>query len=278
MSEHGPVSHVESIYDDDTSSGKSAIRIASVAALGGFLFGYDSAVINGAVAAIEDHFVVSAEALGFAVASALLGAAAGALTAGGVADRFGRLYVMKIAAVLFLISAIGTGFANSLWMLVLFRIVGGLGVGFASVIAPAYIAEIAPAHIRGRLGSLQQLAIVSGIFVSLLVDYILAQMAGGSREELWFGLEAWRWMFLAMAVPAVIYGALALTIPESPRYLIAAHKIPEARKVLTALLGEKDLEVKIDRIRASVAREKKPSMADIKGPAPGLMPSCSRAR
>ncbi|HRC42255.1 sugar porter family MFS transporter [Nostocoides sp.] len=272
MSEHGPVSHVESIYDDDTSSGKSAIRIASVAALGGFLFGYDSAVINGAVAAIEDHFVVSAEALGFAVASALLGAAAGALTAGGVADRFGRLYVMKIAAVLFLISAIGTGFANSLWMLVLFRIVGGLGVGFASVIAPAYIAEIAPAHIRGRLGSLQQLAIVSGIFVSLLVDYILAQMAGGSREELWFGLEAWRWMFLAMAVPAVIYGALALTIPESPRYLIAAHKIPEARKVLTALLGEKDLEVKIDRIRASVAREKKPSMADIKGPALGLMP------
>ena len=273
MSEHGPVSDVESIYDDqDTSSGKSAIRIASVAALGGFLFGYDSAVINGAVSAVEDHFAVSSESLGFAVASALLGAAAGAFTAGGIADKVGRLSVMKIAAVLFLISALGTGFANSLTMLIIFRIIGGLGVGFASVIAPAYIAEIAPAHIRGRLGSLQQLAIVTGIFVSLLVDYLLANAAGGSREELWGGLEAWRWMFLAMAVPAVIYGALSLTIPESPRYLIATHKIPEARKVLTALLGEKNLEVKIDRIRASVAREKKPSMADVKGPALGLMP------
>ncbi len=273
MSEHGPVSDVESIYDDaDTSSGRSAIRIASVAALGGFLFGYDSAVINGAVSAIETHFEVSSEALGFAVASALLGAAVGAFTAGGVADKMGRLAVMKVAAVLFFVSAFGTGFANSLWMLVVFRIIGGLGVGFASVIAPAYIAEIAPARIRGRLGSLQQLAIVTGIFVSLLVDYLLANAAGGSREVLWMGLEAWRWMFLAMAIPAVIYGVLSLTIPESPRYLIAAHKIPEARKVLTALLGEKNLEVKIDRIRSSVAREKKPSMADVKGPALGLMP------
>ena len=195
-------------------------------------------MINGAVSAVEDHFAVSSESLGFAVASALLGAAAGAFTAGGIADKVGRLSVMKIAAVLFLISALGTGFANSLTMLIIFRIIGGLGVGFASVIAPAYIAEIAPAHIRGRLGSLQQLAIVTGIFVSLLVDYLLANAAGGSREELWGGLEAWRWMFLAMAVPAVIYGVLSLTIPESPRYLIATHKIPEARKVLTALLGE----------------------------------------
>ncbi len=273
MSEHGPVPEVESIYDDeDTRSGKSAIRIAGVAALGGFLFGYDSAVINGAVSAIESHFEVSSEALGFAVASALLGAAVGAFTAGGVADRMGRLAVMKVAAVLFLVSALGTGFANSLWMLVVFRIVGGLGVGLASVIAPAYIAEIAPAHIRGRLGSLQQLAIVTGIFVSLLVDYLLANAAGGSREVLWAGWEAWRWMFLAMAIPAVVYGALSMTIPESPRYLIATHKIPEARKVLTALLGERNLEVKIDRIASSVAREKKPSMADVRGPALGLMP------
>ena len=273
MSEHGPVSDEESIYDDsDTASGKSAVRIASVAALGGFLFGYDSAVINGAVSAIEKKFEVGSASLGFAVASALLGAAAGAVYAGRLADKVGRLSVMKLAAILFFISAIGTGFAQSLWMVVLFRIVGGLGVGAASVIAPAYIAEIAPAAIRGRLGSLQQLAIVTGIFTSLLVDYLLADAAGSSHDELWLGLEAWRWMFLAMAVPAVIYGLLSTTIPESPRYLIATHKIPEARKVLSTLLGQRNLEVKIDRIQRSLHREDKPSMADLKGPALGLMP------
>ena len=273
MSEHAPVPDGESIYDDsDTSSGRSAVRIASVAALGGFLFGYDSAVINGAVSAIESRFEVGSASLGFAVASALLGAAAGAIYAGRLADRVGRLAVMKLAAVLFFVSALGTGFAQSLWMLVVFRIVGGLGVGAASVIAPAYIAEIAPSSIRGRLGSLQQLAIVTGIFCSLLVDYLFANAAGSSRDTLWFGLEAWRWMFLAMAVPAVAYGVLSLTIPESPRYLIATHKIPEARRVLSTLLGQRNLEVRIDRIQRSLHSEKKPSMADLKGPALGLMP------
>ncbi len=273
MSEHGPAPEVESIYDDEeTSSGRSALRIASVAALAGFLFGYDSAVINGAVSAIERRFEVPAAELGFAVASALLGAAVGAIFAGRIADRFGRLMVMRVAAVLFFVSAIGTGFAPSLWLLVVFRIVGGLGVGAASVIAPAYIAEIAPARIRGRLGSLQQLAIVTGIFVSLLIDYILAALAGSSHDVLWLGLEAWRWMFLAMMVPAVLYGVLSLTIPESPRYLIATHRIPEARKVLSALLGEKNLEVKIDKIRSTLSRETKPSMKDLRGPALGLLP------
>ncbi len=273
MSEHGPVPEGESIYDgSDTSTGRSAVRIASVAALGGFLFGYDSAVINGAVSAIETRFEVGSASLGFAVASALLGAAAGAVYAGRLADKVGRLSVMKLAAVLFFISAFGTGLAQSLWMVILFRIIGGLGVGAASVIAPAYIAEIAPSGIRGRLGSLQQLAIVTGIFASLLVDYLFANAAGSSHDELWLGLEAWRWMFLAMAVPAVVYGVLSMTIPESPRYLIATHKIPEARKVLSALLGGKNLEVKIDQIQRSLHREKKPSMADLKGPALGLMP------
>ena len=206
--------------------------MATVAALGGFLFGYDSAVINGAVSAIGEVFNVESTTLGFAVASALLGAAAGAMLAGRIADRIGRLRVMQIAAVLFLISALGAGFSVDIGMLIVFRIIGGLGVGIASVIAPAYIAEIAPASLRGRLGSLQQLAIVTGIFISLLVDYIFATVAGGSTEIVW-GLAAWRWMFLAMAVPAIVYGVLSLTIPESPRYLIANLRIPEARKVLT---------------------------------------------
>lgn len=254
-----------SVYDDD-SQGSGVIRIATVAALGGFLFGYDSAVINGAVAAVEREFQADSASLGFAVASALLGAAVGALAAGRIADRVGRLAVMRIAAVLFFVSAIGTGFATSLSMLVIFRIVGGLGVGMASVIAPAYIAEIAPARIRGRLASLQQLAIVTGIFISLLVDFLFARAAGGSSEPYWFGFDAWQWMFLAMAVPAIIYGLLSLTIPESPRFLIAKHRIPDARAVLSKLLGETNLDTKIERIRRSMERETEPSWKDLKSP------------
>ena len=212
MGEHGASFSGESIYDD-TDEGSGVVRIASVAALGGFLFGYDSAVINGAVAAINDQFGTDPAELGFAVASALLGAAAGALLAGRIADHIGRLMVMRIAAILFFISAIGTGLSPNVWWLVLFRVVGGLGVGIASVIAPAYIAEIAPAKLRGRLGSLQQLAIVTGIFISFLVDYVIAAWAGSASADFWFGLEAWRWMFIAMVIPAIIYGLLALTIP-----------------------------------------------------------------
>jgi sugar porter (SP) family MFS transporter len=140
----------------------------------------------------------------------------------------------------------------------------------ASVIAPAYIAETSPARIRGRLGSLQQLAIVSGIFVSLAVDYLLAHLAGGASKPLWFGLEAWRWMFLMMAVPAVIYGLLTFTIPESPRYLVARHRIPEARKVLTMLLGEKNLDITIDRIQSTLSGETKPSWRDLRKPTGGV--------
>jgi sugar porter (SP) family MFS transporter len=258
------------ISDDDFSSGGTAIRIASVAALGGLLFGYDSAVINGAVDSIQEDFGIGNAELGFAVASALLGAATGAMTAGWIADKIGRISVMKIAAVLFLISAIGTGFAHDVWTVVLFRIIGGIGVGVASVIAPAYIAETSPPRIRGRLGSLQQLAIVLGIFASFAVNWLLQWAAGGPNEPLWFGLDAWRWMFLMMAIPALVYGALAFTIPESPRYLVASHKIPEARKVLSMLLGEKNLEITITRIQDTLEREDKPSLRDLKKPTGGI--------
>jgi SP family sugar:H+ symporter-like MFS transporter len=261
----GGAETTESIYEDH-APGKGVVRISAVAALAGFLFGYDSAVINGAVAAVQKAFNVGAGSLGFAVASALLGAAAGALVAGRIADHFGRLVVMRIAAVLFLLSALGTGFAPSLWVLIVFRIIGGLGVGMASVIAPAYIAEISPARIRGRLGSLQQLAIVIGIFISLLVDFLLALAAGGSGEPLWFGLAAWRWMFLIMAIPAIIYGLLSLTIPESPRFLIAEHRIDEAKTILTKLLGGTNIDATIERIRATMERETEPSWHDLRTP------------
>jgi sugar porter (SP) family MFS transporter len=265
---HGPIAgDGPSVFGDEKhTSGTSAVRIASVAALGGLLFGYDSAVINGAVASISQDFGVEGLTLGNAVASALLGAAVGAMTAGRIADRIGRITVMKIAAVLFFISAIGTGLAPNVWVLVVFRIVGGVAVGIASVIAPAYIAETSPPRIRGRLGSLQQLAIVSGIFLSLAIDYVLAQLAGGANEPLWLGLDAWRWMFLVMMVPAVVYGSLTFTIPESPRYLVASHKVPEACKVLSMLLGEKNLEITIERIKETLEREDKPSWRDLRKP------------
>ncbi|HRD11049.1 MAG TPA: sugar porter family MFS transporter [Mycobacterium sp.] len=258
--------------DEDFSSGGTAVKIASVAALGGLLFGYDSAVINGAVSSIEKTFHIGSAALGFAVASALLGAAAGAMTAGRLADRIGRIAVMKIAAVLFFISAIGTALATSVWLIVIFRVIGGIGVGVASVIAPAYIAETSPPRIRGRLGSLQQLAIVLGIFASFAVNWVLQNLAADNdpMNDLWLGMAAWRWMFLIMAIPAVLYGVLAFTIPESPRYLVASHKIPEARKVLTMLLGEKNLEITITRIQETLEREDKPSWRDLRKPTGGI--------
>ncbi|MDT5090888.1 MAG: hypothetical protein QOH60_251 [Mycobacterium sp.] len=268
----GPVGDSPEIFEEDEefSSGRSAIRIATVAALGGLLFGYDSAVINGAVKSIQEVFKIDDITLGLATASALLGAAAGALTAGRIADRIGRIAVMKIAALFFLVSAIGTGLAPNVWLLVVFRIVGGIGVGVASVIAPAYIAETSPPGIRGRLGSLQQLAIVSGIFLSFAVNALLQYIAGGPNNDLWLGLPAWRWMFLVMAVPALVYGTLAYTIPESPRYLVATHRVPEARKVLTKLLGTKNLEITIVRIKETLEREDKPSWRDLRKPTGGI--------
>jgi sugar porter (SP) family MFS transporter len=258
------------ISDEDFSSGRTAVRIASVAALGGLLFGYDSAVINGAVDSIQEDFNIDNAKLGFAVASALLGAAVGAMSAGRIADAIGRISVMKIAAAFFLVSAIGTALAPNVWLVVAFRVVGGIGVGVASVIAPAYIAETSPPGIRGRLGSLQQLAIVSGIFLSFAVNWVLQHIAGGPNEPLWLGLDAWRWMFMVMAIPALLYGGLAFTIPESPRYLVASHKIPEARRVLTMLLGKKNLEITIDRIRETLEREDKPSWKDLRKPTGGI--------
>jgi MFS transporter, SP family, sugar:H+ symporter len=247
-------------------------RLASSAALGGFLFGYDSSVINGAVSAIGDHYGVGATGLGFTVSSALLGAAAGAIIAGRAADRFGRLAAMRLAAVLFLISALGTGLVDSLAWLIVFRVIGGVGVGMASVVAPAYIAEIAPARQRGRLGSVQQLAIVLGIFVALLADYAFATAAGGSGKPFWLGLAAWRWMFLAMTVPALIYGGLSLTIPESPRYLVSRERLQEAVRVLRRVLGDVDVDAKVDQIRQTLNVERRPRLADVRGPALGLLP------
>ncbi|WP_068429323.1 sugar porter family MFS transporter [Piscicoccus intestinalis] len=247
------------------------IQLAAVAALGGFLFGFDTAVINGAVTPMRDDFGMSAGLTGFVVSSALLACMVGAYLAGALADRIGRIRVMVLAAVLFTVSAIGSGLAFGPWDMILWRAVGGIGVGAASVIAPAYIAEISPASIRGRLGSLQQLAIVTGIFVALLSDFAIAAAAGGGGEEFWFGLPAWRWMFMTEVIPAIIYGALALTIPESPRYLVAKGEHHTAREVLSKVLID-GIDERIAEIRRTVRREAKASLSDLRGASGKVLP------
>jgi MFS transporter, SP family, sugar:H+ symporter len=257
---------------DNIAIGKIAL-IAASAAMGGFLFGFDTAIINGAVDAIKAWSGAASWLLGFAVAGALLGSAVGAWFAGPLADRYGRIVVMEIAAAIFLVSSIGTGLAWNLLVLSLFRIFGGTAIGAASVIAPAYIAEVSPASYRGRLGSLQQLAIVSGIFVALLGDYALATAAGGAEKPLWFRLQAWRWMFMTAAVPAAIYACLAGMIPESPRYLVIKKRLREAADVLKRLAGNRlPVEEKITEIENSIGEDSKRSLRDLAGPSFGLLP------
>lgn len=248
------------------------IGIAIAAALGGFLFGYDTSVINGAVDALSADFGLGAGLKGFSVSIALLGGALGAWFAGSIANKFGRVPVMLVAAILFFISAIGSGIAFSVWDLMFWRAVGGLGVGAASVIAPAYIAEVSPARIRGRLGSLQQLAIVLGIFAALLTNAILAATSGGAAESFWLGMETWRWMFMVEAIPAVVYGVMSLRLPESPRYLVRKGDLDRASQVLFDFSGEPDVNLKIQQIRDSLHDEKKESLRDLAGRAFGLKP------
>ena len=267
-----PVAHAAGAPEDTPPVGR-IILVAATAALGGFLFGFDTAVINGAVAAIREWSHVGDALLGFSVASALLGSAVGAWFAGPLANRYGRIPVMQVAAVLFFISGIGAGLPWDIWSLTFFRLVGGLAVGAASVIAPAYIAEVSPSQMRGRLGSLQQMAIVVGIFAALLTDYALAAAAGGASGKLWFGLEAWRWMFISEALPALIYGVFAGLIPESPRYLVAKQRIVEAAHVLRHFVSRKPPpEVKIAEIQQSMRMESVQSLRDLQGPWLGLLP------
>jgi len=251
-----------------TASPRAAVRSASVAALGGVMFGYDISVTNSAVKALQNHFHVGNAVLGFAVAAALLGAAAGAVITGRIADRRGRLAMMKLAAGLFVVGGLGAGLSAAIWTFVVFRCIGGIGIGVASVVGPEYIAEVSPPRIRGRLGSLQQLGIVCGICGSLAVNWLPFHIAGDSRGELWLGLAAWRATFLGEAIPALVYGMLVFTIPESPRYLVAAQRIPEARRVL-ALLGA-PVDSTLDRIFETLKRQARPSWRDLRKPGGGL--------
>ena len=251
-----------------------AIGLAVAAAVGGFLFGFDSSVINGAVDALQGAFALGSTLTGFAVAVALLGCAAGAWAGGKLADKYGRTKIMLLGAILFFASGLGSAFAVNVGFFITWRVIGGLGIGIASVIAPAYIAEIAPAAMRGRLASLQQLAITLGIFAALLSDALFATSAGGASEASLFGLAAWQWMFLVSVVPATVYGVLALRIPESPRFLVASGRRDEALAVLTKVLGDdEDPRARVEQIQKQVQLDNELAhTTSLRGSSLGLLP------
>lgn len=262
-----------------TSSRKTApeplghvIFITAAAAMGGFLFGYDSSVINGAVNGIQGTFGIGSGELAQVVAAALLGCALGAATAGRMADRIGRIRVMQIASVLFVVSAIGSALPFAVWDLAGWRIIGGFAIGMASVIGPAYIAEVAPPAYRGRLGSFQQAAIVIGIAISQLVNYGILQAAHGRQRGTIAGLETWQWMLGVMVVPAAVYGLLSFAIPESPRFLISAGRYDAAKKVLGEVEGARtDIDARVAEIEHAMRSEHRSTFKDLLGKG-GLLP------
>ena len=240
--------------------------IVAVATIGGFMFGYDSGVINGTQNGLKAAFQLTEFGEGLNVAAILLGCAFGAFAAGRLADVWGRRTVMIISALLFVVSAIGTGAAPTSLVFVVFRLIGGLGVGAASVLCPVYISEVTPANIRGRLSSVQQIMIITGLTGAFLANYILAHTAGSSTAEFWLGLPAWRWMFWMQVLPAGVFFLCLLTIPESPRFLVAKGKDVEAEKVLSRLFGPGQGAGKVAEIRASLAVDHQPKLSDVLDP------------
>lgn len=237
--------------------------IVAVATLGGFLFGFDSGVINGTVDGLRLAFDSDDVGTGFNVASMLLGCAAGAFLAGRLADILGRKTTLLIAALFFIVSAYGSGIAGSSGEFVVYRILGGFAVGAASVLAPAYISEVTPAHMRGRMASIQQIMIIIGLTAAFLSNYLLAETAGASTNAFWLGYEAWRWMFWIELLPATIFLIALLFIPESPRFLVSKGRIDDAENVLDRLFGKSFASQKVEDIQTSIAGDHQPRLSDL---------------
>jgi MFS transporter, SP family, xylose:H+ symportor len=208
------------------------LRSALVAALGSFLFGFDTAVISGTTDALRLRFALDSSQLGLTVASALVGTILGSIVAGPPAERHGRRPMFLAVALLYVVSAVGCGLAWSWPSLLIFRFIGGIGVGAASVVAPMYIAEISPAHLRGRLVAISQFNVVAGILAAYFSNYIIAGLVGGPESN------AWRLMLGILGVPAALFFVLAMRIPESPRWLVKQHRRAEAESILGEMGNE----------------------------------------
>jgi SP family sugar:H+ symporter-like MFS transporter len=244
--------------------------IVAVATIGGFLFGYDSGAVNGTQEGLRKAFDLSDAGLGFTVGSLLIGCFIGAFFAGRLADLMGRRNTMMVAAVLFLAGALVQGSAGSQVIFVIARICGGMAVGAASVLSPAYISEVAPAAIRGRLTTVQQIMIITGLTAAFVVNYFLARTAGVSTAKFWLGISAWRWMYLMQSLPAAIFLVALFLIPESPRYLVSKGRQEKAEGVLASLFGSDVARAKLEEIRATFAQDHRPRLSDIKAPGGGI--------
>lgn len=240
------------------------VLVSCVATIGGFLFGFDSGVINGTVDGLQGAFNSDSAGTGFNVSSMLLGCAVGAFMAGRLADKFGRRPLLMAAAAFFIVSAWGSGVATGSMEFVIYRVLGGLAVGAASVMAPAYISEIAPARFRGTLTTIQQFAIIFGLFSAFVSNYLLADFAGASTAEFWMGYQAWRWMFWIELIPATLFLVALFAIPESPRYLVMSGRKEEAEKVLGNLYGHNISAQKVSEIEDSLAQDHhQPKLSDV---------------
>jgi SP family sugar:H+ symporter-like MFS transporter len=246
--------------------------IVAVATIGGFLFGYDSGAVNGTQDGLRSAFSLSDSGLGFTVGSLLIGCFIGAFLAGRLADVMGRRNVMMLAALLFLVGALVQGVAEAHILFVIARLLGGMAVGAASVLSPAYISEVAPANIRGRMTTIQQIMIITGLTAAFVVNWYLARQAGDSTAPYWMGVEAWRWMYLMQALPAAIFLIALLFIPESPRYLVSKGRDEHATRVLTSLFGPDVARSKLEEIRASFSEDHRPRLSDLKRPGGGIRP------
>jgi SP family sugar:H+ symporter-like MFS transporter len=246
--------------------------IVAVATIGGLLFGYDSGAVNGTQDGLRAAFALSDGGLGFTVGSLLIGCFIGAFFAGTLADSLGRRNVMRLAAGLFLIGALTQGFAHVQTLFVIARVCGGIAVGAASVLSPAYISEVAPANIRGRMTTVQQIMIITGLTSAFVVNYFLTQAAGASTSPFWFGIEAWRWMYLMQAIPAVVFLIALYFIPESPRFLVSKGRYDQAAVVLAKLFGPDAATAKLEEIRGSFSTDHRPRLSDVLAPGTLLRP------
>ena len=219
------------------------LTISLVTALGGLLFGFDISVISGTIPFLQDFFELNEAMKGWVVSSALIGCILGASYSGKLGDRFGRKKVLMVVSILFGISAIGSGLANSIPTFITYRILGGIAVGGASVLAPMYIAEVSPAHLRGRMVSLNQLTIVIGISMAYFSNYFLLAI----------GENAWRWMFAAEAIPSLLFFVALFIVPESPRWLVAKNEETKAHDVLKRVAGIDFANFELSEIKESLA-------------------------
>ena len=228
------------------------IPVCLVATLGGLLFGYDTGVISGAIEFLTAHFHLSVLMKGWASGCVLIGCAMGVLIVGPISDRFGRKRALLLSAILFVASSIGTALPRDIDTFIFFRYLAGLGIGIASMSAPMYIAEIGPAHLRGRLVSLNQIAIVGGIVLVYFINYFIARFG----DQGWNETKGWRWMFASGVLPAILFALLLLFIPESPRWLVAKRHSERARAILEKVAGKTYAAAEISTINAALGAEK----------------------